>query len=249
MLSYNAVCDEFYVNARLFLKLDLEPSRETVLHFFEQLRRAYPRLTRMRRRDDGVLVLDEDPRSSQTRRFVRLEPHAVKFGVAQPTDLGQVAEFGELLLSAAPAHLSLSDLDYDYMELGFAFDLEYKGNHDELVADALFGDTLWLAALTDNGGQPIDCQPFLGVALGDDCERQVYLEIKGRTSTYEVRTGEFDAAPLSVYLTARRYWGGAHPPELVAVLRDLLALCDRYGSSGVVPYVVQPLASEIASRR
>ena len=58
MWSFGAFCDEFYVNTRLYLKLDLAPSRETVLHFMEQIRRAFPRLTRLRRRDDDGLVLD-----------------------------------------------------------------------------------------------------------------------------------------------------------------------------------------------
>ena len=249
MWSFGAFCDEFYVNARLFLKLELEPSRETVLHYFEQLRRAYPRLTRLRRREDGGLIFDEDSRETHSRRYVRLDATALKFGMARPEDLQSVAEFGELLLSGAPVHLSLSDLDYDYMEVVYAFDLEYQGNHDELVAETLFGDHPWLSALAGAGEQIIDCQPFFGVALSDDCERQIYLEVKGRTSTFEVRTGEYDTTPLSIYLTVRRYWGGAQPEDLIATYRELLTIGERYAAERVVPHIVQPLAAAIASRR
>ena len=50
-----AQCDEFYTSSRLFLKLDLTLERETVLHFFERVRREYPTLNRFRRREDGSL--------------------------------------------------------------------------------------------------------------------------------------------------------------------------------------------------
>jgi hypothetical protein len=249
MWSFNAFCDEFYVNTRLYLKLDLDPARDTLLHFFEQIRRAYPRLTRLRRRDETGLVLDEEENEQTGRKFVRLDAHALKFGYFSPPNARAVAEFGEMVLRQAPHQLSLSDLDYDYLEVVYGFDLEYRGNHDELVAETLFADHPLLAALTADNQQVIDCQPFFGVAASDDCERQVYLEIKGRTSTYEIRTNDFEASPLSIYLTVRRYWGFSDQRDLVSTHRELLAAAERYAADRAVPAVVQPLASAIASRR
>lgn len=249
MWSFGAFCDEFYVNTRLFLKLDLAPSRETLLHFMEQIRRAFPRMTRLRRRDDESLVLDEEGREGHERRFVRIDANALRFGNFRPAEIDAAANFAAMILRQAPHHLSLSDLDYDYMEVAFGFDLEYRGNHDELVADTLFADHPLLGVLTREDQRIIDCQPFFGVRLTDDCEKQVYLEVKGRTSTYEIRTGEYEATPLSVYLTARRYWGFAGDKELLAVHRELLETGERYAAECAVPHLVQPLASAIASRR
>jgi hypothetical protein len=249
MWSFGAFCDDFYVNTRLYLKLDLDPSRETLLHFMEQIRRAFPRMSRLRRRDDGALVLDEDVRDGHTRRYVRVDRNALRFGSFQPTDAEAVESFADMILGQAPYHLTLSELDYDYMEVVFGFDLEYRGNHDELVAETLFADHPLLNALCDEEQRVIDCQPFLGVALGNDCEKQVYLEAKGRTSTYEIRTGEYDATPLSVYLTARRYWGFAAEKDLGTVHRELLAIGEQYAADCAVPHLVQPLAAAIASRR
>lgn len=249
MWSFGAFCDEFYVNTRLYLKLDLDPSRETLLHFLEQIRRAFPRMTRLRRRDDDGLVLDEESRDGRDRRFVRIDANALRFGSFQPTDAGAVERFANMVLRQAPYHLSLSDLDYDYMEVVFGFDLEYRGNHDELVAETLFPEHPLLAALTGENQRVIDCQPFFGIALDADCEKQVYLEVKGRTSTYEIRTGEYDATPLSIYLTTRRYWGFSEQRELCAVHQELLALGEHYAASCAVPYLVNPLATAIASRR
>ena len=54
--GFGAVCDEFHVNCRLFLKLDLSLERESVLHFFDRLRKEYPGLKKLRRRGERCLV-------------------------------------------------------------------------------------------------------------------------------------------------------------------------------------------------
>ena len=249
MWSFEAFCDEFHVNTRLYLKLDLDPTRETLLHFMEQIRRAFPRMSRLRRRDDNGLVLDEESREGRDRRFVRIDANALRFGSFQPTDADAVAEFAGMVLRQAPYHLSLSDLDYDYMEVVFAFDLEYRGNHDELVAETLFPDHPLLNALAGDEHRVIDCQPFFGFALTSECEQQVYVEVKGRTSTYEIRSGEYEPTPLSVYLTARRYWGFAADKDLLTVHRELLVSGEQYAADCAVPHLDQPLAAAIASRR
>jgi hypothetical protein len=249
MWSFGAFCDEFYVNTRLYLKLDLDPSRETLLHFMEQIRRAFPRMTRLRRRDDGGLVLDEEHREGHDRRFVRIDTNSLRFGNFRPVDADAIDALASMVLRQAPYHLSLSDLDYDYMEVAFGFDLEYRGNHDELVAETLFPGHPLVQALTRDGQCVIDCQPFFGVKLSDDCEQQVYLEVKGRTSTYEIRTGEYEPSALSVYLTARRYWGFVGDQDLLTVHRELLAIGEQYAADCAVPHLVQPLAAAIASRR
>ncbi len=249
MWSFAALCDEFCVSARLFLKLGLDPSRETVLHLFEQIRRVYPRMNRLRRREDGGLVLEDEGDEERGRRYVRIESNALKFGIYGPSNLRQVQRFGELIFTLAPPQLSLSDLDYDYLDVVYAFDLEYRGNHDELVADTLLPDHPLLRALTGEGQRIIDCQPFFGVALSGDCDRQIYFEIKGRTSTYEVRSGEFEPAPLSVHLTARRYWGFGDSQSLTVVFNELLSTGEQYAADRVVPLVIKPLAAAIASRR
>ena len=58
--SLGAVCDEFYVSSRLFLKLELKLERETVLHFFDRIRKEYPGLKKLRRREGDCLVLEEE---------------------------------------------------------------------------------------------------------------------------------------------------------------------------------------------
>jgi len=249
MWSFATLCDEFSVSSRIYLKLELSPSRETVLHLFEQIRRQFPRMTRMRRRDDGGLILDEEPGEDDQRRYLRVAPATVRFGYANAPDARAVATFAEAILTQAPVQLSLSDLDYDFMEVAYTFDLEYRGNHDEIIAETLFAEHPLLALLGGSGHRVIDCQPFVGATLTSDCERQMYVEIKGRTSTFEVRTGEFEPLPLSTIVTLRHYWGVNPPRELATIHRELLKVGERFASDRVIPAIVQPLAAAIASRR
>ena len=52
--SLGAMCDDFYVNSRLDLKLAMPSNRETILHFFDRMRKAFPTLSKLRRREDGL---------------------------------------------------------------------------------------------------------------------------------------------------------------------------------------------------
>lgn len=249
MWSFGILCDEFRVSSRLYLKLDIEPSREALLHFFERIRRAYPGMSRLRRREDSGLVLEEEAGESDARRLLRIDRAALKFTYHNPPDRDDVARFGDLILNQAPAHLTLSPLDIDYMEVAYTFDLEYRGNHDELVAEALFADHPLLGRFAGDGQRVIDCQPFIGITLSDDCDLQAFLEIKGRTTTFEVRSGEYESVPLSARLTLRQYNGSATFENLAAVHRDLLVRGEELSAERAVPLVVQPLAAAIASRR
>lgn len=242
-------CDEFYVTSRLYLRLDLEPSRETILHFFERVRREFPLMSKMRRQDDGAVVLEDADTGGDSRRYVRLDSDGLRFGTHNPEDLDEIAALADCVLAQAPSHLTITDLDVDHLEIVFGFDLDYRGNHDELVAEALFSENPVFSNLAGSELQVVDCQPFWGVSLTPDCETQAYVEVKSRTSTFEVRTGEYERAPLTVYTTARRYWGLGPRAGLVDIHGELLSACGQFAAERVIPHIVQPLAQAIASRR
>jgi hypothetical protein len=250
--SLGAQCDEFFISSRLFLKLDLTLERETALHFFERVRREYPSMNRFRRRDDDSLVLeecDEEGNDAGPRRWIRLEPGALRFGYFSPPSSQACREFAAFLLDQAPCHLTLSDLDYDHLELVYGFDLEYAGNHDQLVAETLFAEhPLASFVLGDESAHTIECQPYFGIALSGRCDSQAFLEIKSRTTSFEVRTGEYQPQILSVYLTIRRYWGLRQPSDLVAAQHELMDIADDLAARRIAPLVVNPLALAIAGR-
>ena len=248
-LAFGAHCDDFHIATRLFLKLDLTMERETVLHFFDSVKREFPTMRKLRRREDTSLVLEEDEDDHGERRWLRLDEAAIRFGHHNPSQLNQAEQLGQVVLKMAPYHLTLGELDYDHLEVVLGFDLEYRGNHDQLVADTFFTDGP-LAGLFNHHSvlHSIDAQPFLGSAVTESCDTQVYIEVKSRTSTYEVRTAQYESQPLSVFLTLRRYWGFSQMDSLTDVHRELNERAFDWAAERVVPLVVNPLAQAIASR-
>lgn len=247
-MPFGALSDDFYISTRLFLKLGLALDRETVLHFFDSIRREFPEMRKLRRRQNG-LVLEEESEEGAPQRWIRIEEASLRFGCFNPGEPSDAIALGERVLEHAPFHLTLSELDYDHLEVAYGFDLEYRGNHDQLVAEALWGEHPLGAILSDaRVTHTIDCQPFLGVALSEDCDVQAYVEVKSRTSTFEVRTGRFEPQPLTIFLTMRRYWGFGTQAPLVDMYRDLSERADEWSAEKVVPLLVNPLAHAIASR-
>jgi hypothetical protein len=247
--AYGSHCDDFHIATRLFLKLDLAMQRETVLHFFDSVKREFPSLRKLRRHDDASLVLEEDEDGQGARRWLRLDESAIRLGYHNPPHSEDAERFGRVVLKMAPYHLTLGELDYDHLEVVYGFDLEYRGNHDQLVAETLLGDGPLAGLLSHHSTRhAIDAQPFVGLAISNECDTQVYVEVKSRTSTYEVRTGLYEVQPLSVYLTLRRYWGFCESDSLLDAYAELTAKAEEWAAERIVPSIVNPLAHAIASR-
>lgn len=248
-LSFGAHCDDFHVATRLFLKLDLALQRETVLHFFDSVRREFPNLKKLRRREDASLLLEEDEDENGRRRWLRLDQTTLRLGHHNPPELEEAGRFAATVLKMAPYHLTLGELDYDHLEVVFGFDLEYRGNHDQLIAETFFSSGPLSGMLGHSSiAHTIDAQPFFGASLNDSCDTQAYIEIKSRTSTFEVRTGQYEQQPLTVFLTIRRFFGFKEGESLISLHRDLTDIAVDWASERVVPQVIQPLAQAIASR-
>lgn len=247
-MHLGAVCDEFYVTVRLFLKLEMKLERETVLHFFDRLRRDFPDLCRFRRREDGCLLLEGED-ADIGRRWVRLDRDSLRFGHVEPVSLDQVRRFADLILQQAPFHMTFSELDYDHVDLQYGFDLNYQGNHDKLLAETFYADhPLAELLFSPRVAQVIDAQPYVGVALNVECDRQLYVEVRSRTNSFEVRSGRYERQVISLFLTARQYWGLGALPALHEVQKALFDVADEWATECVVPKMVNPLAAAIASQ-
>jgi hypothetical protein len=223
--------------------------RETVLHFFDRVRKEFPQLKKLRRREGKALVLEEDQDDGEARRWIRLDGESLRFGIVAPSDLEGARRFGSFILEQAPYHLTFSELDFDHLELLYGFDLEYRGNHDQLVAETFWSDQAAASFLFgDAVAHIVDAQPYFGIALTPDCDLQAYVEVKSRTTTYEVRNDTYEGDPISVFLTARKYWGVGETIPLVDALHKLFDIADDLATEKVVPGFVNPLAAAIASR-
>ena len=117
-----SLCDDFYCNVTLTTEMELPTGRETVLHFFERLKKAYPAMKNFYARDKGDYVLEEDKEQGQ-HRWVAVEPRRLCSGYVNPSDLGGAFEQHALVLDAAPYMLSVSPLDCECLDVLYGFRL------------------------------------------------------------------------------------------------------------------------------
>ena len=136
MNPYSSLCDDFYINMNLGTEMELPANRETVLHFFERIQKTYPSMRNFYSRDRGDFVLEED-KDRGNYRWCTIEPRRVCSGQVNPDSIDGAMEQHRLVLELAPYLLSVSPLDCEALDLLFGFDFTYRGNHNQLVAEAL----------------------------------------------------------------------------------------------------------------
>jgi hypothetical protein len=244
--SFGALCTDFYVNQKIALKMDLPSARETVLDMFDRIRKELPLMERFRRYE-GELALESVERNSQY-SWLALRRTTIRSGSVNPESLQDAYKLHRLILDVAPYFLSISPLDIEFMELVFGFDLEAETNRNEVVLEALLGDSP-LASLVELDREPIlEAQPFIGFCLNDRCDLQAFVEVKTRTRTAEVADRRFDDQPISVYLTVRQYGPLKAVQDMTSIFGMLAGNIERIAEERVIPHVVMPLRERIMSR-
>jgi hypothetical protein len=247
MTSYGSMCDDFSAAVYLNTKMELPGRRESVLHFFESLQKSFPKLTDFERRENGDYALEEE-RDSGSYRWVTMESRRLGMGYVNPPSLDDVDATAERVLETAPFHLDLSALDAEALDVMFTFDFMYAGNHDEVVAEALAMSTPLENLVQLPGSKVINFEPSLMLALDETCRLQCRMSIETRTNAYQIRTGQFPDAPISVYLTVRQYWGKQPFKTFWDSCQNQRRIAQELVDSHVVPNVIQPLSQAIAAK-
>jgi hypothetical protein len=245
MNRYTQFCDDFYINMNLTTEMDLPNGRETVLHYFERIQKKYPTMRKFYCRERRDFVLEED-KERGSYRWATVEGRRLCSGHVNPPSIEAALEQHRLVLELAPFMLSLSPLDCESMDLLFAFDFTYRGNHNEIIAEALGLNPAMERVLEVPGATVMNYEPSITLALDEECRMQLRLSVETRTSAFHVRTGEFPEEQLSVYVTARQY--GSLPPETtyVQAMDRLYNTASDIVDTYVVDQVLQPLARAIA---
>ncbi len=247
MRKYSSYCDDHYINMHLNTEMELPQSRETVLHFFEQIRRRFPLMENFYSRDRSDFILEED-KDRGTYRWVTVEPRRVCAGMVNPAEPAEALELHEFVLDQVPYVLSISPLDCESLNVMYGFDFTYRGNHNQVLAEAM-GLPPALEALGDlPGGRIVNYEPAIQLSLDADCRTQCRLGVETRTSAYHVRTGEYPEDQLSVYLTARRFGSLGAGEQFASTARSLAAVCEEMLDRHVMDQVLIPLQQTIAAK-
>jgi hypothetical protein len=247
MHGYSSLSDDFYVNMNLSTEMELPTNRESVLQFFERLQKQYPQMSNFYSRDKGDFILEEDKEGGQY-RWCTIEPRRLCSGQVNPASIDEAIAQHQLVLDLAPFMLSLSPLDCEALDLLFCFDFTFRGNHNQLVAEALGINPGMEQLLEMPHAAIVNFEPTITLALDEDCRMQCRVSIEARTNAFQIRTGEYPEEQLSVFVTARRYGGLAHDTNYVQTLESLAKICHDMIDNHVADNVLRPLARAISAR-
>jgi hypothetical protein len=247
MTRYAALADDFYINMNLSTEMELPQGRDTVLHYFERIQKKYPSMRKFYCRDKRDFVLEEDKDRSQY-RWATVENRRLCSGQVNPATIEEALDQHRLVLELAPFMLSVSPLDCEALDLLFGFDFTYRGNHNQLVAEALGVNPAMERLLEVPGSGVINFEPSVTLSLDEGCRRQVRVSVENRTNAFQIRTGEYPEEQISVYVTARQY-GSLNPDEtFVQAVDELAQVCQDVVDNYVVDSVLRPLQRTIALR-
>ena len=248
MNPYASLCDDFGVYVYVNTKMELATTREMVLHFFDSLQKTFPQMTDFEHRENGEYVLEED-REQGSYRWVSLEAKRFCSGYVNPPAVEDADAHHERVLEVAPYHLDFSPLDCEALDVLFAFDFMYSGNHDEVVAEALGMHSTLEGLIQMPGSRVLNYEPTLMLALDDGCRLQCRLNVETRTNAYQIRTGQFPEAPISVYFTVRQYWARQGSRTYADSYKNQRKICQELVDNHITSAVLKPLAQTIANKQ
>jgi hypothetical protein len=248
MNDYSSLCDDFGLYVYLNSKMDLPSGRETILHFFDSLQKTFPQMTDFDCRESGEYVLEEN-REHGSYRWVTLESRRICTGFVNPPSLELADTQHERVLELAPYHLDLSPLDCEALDVVFAFDFTYTGNHDEVVVEALGLNAVLENLVQMPGHRVINYEPSLMLSLDEECRLQCRLSLETRTNAFQIRTGQFPEAPISVYFTVRQYWGRQPFKSFGESYRNQRRIGQELVNNHILDGVVRPLAQAISAKQ
>lgn len=244
-MDFSHISDDYYINLNLQTTLALPTSRETVLHFCEAVQKEFHEMSTFYQRESGEFVLEAD-RESGTYPWLELQSRRLTAGYFNPDSSEDAYRLHRWLLERSVYFLGMGGLDVEALDVLYGFNLDCRGNRDAVVSQALLAGSP-LASMIAETGAAIEFEPNIVMALDEGCYGQCRLSMETRGNSYQVRTGQYDDEPISVYFTVRQH---PRPGEVMDILTTFGQLC-RQGEKlirrVIVPNVIEPISAAIAS--
>lgn len=245
-MDLSSAADDFFVNLNVQTTMALPDSRETVLHFFEAVQKEFSSMAGFFQRDSGEFVLEGD-RDSGSYRWCELHKNRLCAGFYNPPELEEAYRLHRWLLERSIYYLGVSGLDVEAMDLLFGFNLDYVGNRDDIVAEVLLADSPLSNFIAEEATRPIEFEPNMVMALDENCYLQGRISVETRCNSYQVRTGQYDDEPISVYFTVRRYPNPDCVLDMQRSFTEQCDICEDFAGRILIPTIIQPIAEAIAA--
>jgi hypothetical protein len=144
--------------------------------------------------------------------------------------------------------LSVSRLDCEALSLMYGFDFAYRGNHNQLLCDAL-GLPAAFESFSQRPGSQVMCyEPVIQISLDETFRTHARINFEPRNGSLQAKGPEIAEDLLSVYVTVRRFDSLSPEETFVGELDRLEVHMRELMDSYVVENILKPLQSCIAIR-
>lgn len=246
--SYAALCDEFYINLRLGTLMRLATDRATIVGFFERMQRLYPNMVNFHQEPKHNESSIEETREENRYRWLSVEPQRVSSGFLNPESLQDAYKYNASVLETIPYYMAISPVDLDYVDVLWGFDFNFKGNHHELIAEALLGESPLGRMMDVPGAHGINFEHSGIISLSEDARLHARVWIEPRTTPQQVRNGDYPEEMLSLYMIIRQWSGGKRLPELPDLHQQLIETGEKFIEERLLTHFVGPIREAIARR-
>jgi len=247
--GFSSLCDDFSVDMYINTKFDLPSSRDTLLGFFDRIRKQYPSMASLVRDNASEYCLEED-RQAGANRWVSLDVDRVGVGVLNPLNFEEVFELDRFVIGLVPYMLGVTGLDIESLDVTFGLDFECRGNHNEIIAEAMFAGSPFAEFFDISGPGPVNLSPTVVTALDDACSTKVRITVDSKTEDSEIRTKKYDKdKPISLYLTVRQCPQVGKVFDLAESFENQCRIITDLMDEKIVSNFVMPLTNAIAHRR
>ena len=246
--SYGALCDEFYINMRLGTQMKLATDRATIVAFFERMQRLYPQMVNFHQDQKHGESSIEESREGNAYRWLSVEPNRLSSGYLNPDSPQDAYKYNRSVLETVPYYLAISPVDLDYLDVLWGFDFQCKGNHHELIAEALLGESPIGKLMETPNSKGINFELSGIVSLSEDTRTHARVWIEPRTTPAQVRTGDYPEEMLSLYVIVRQWSGGKRLPDLHELQTHLIEVGEKFVDEHVIGPFLSPIRDAIARR-
>lgn len=244
LTDYKQWVEDYYLNMVLHTEMELPTDRQSVLHFFDRVSKKFPAMNNFYNRDTNEYVLEEE-KDGGSYRWTSIESKRVNSGAVNPDSVDDAIAQHGFVLDQVPYALSVSHLDCESLSLMYGFDFNYRGNHNDLLAEVLGVIPVFEKMGQHPGTRIASYEPSIQFALDSDCRTQCRLTLEPRTTARSIRTGEYQEEQLSVYFTVRRFGSLADEGAFAKSLQQLDTVSRELVDGYLVENVLMPLHQAI----
>lgn len=244
-IDLSSFCDDFYVDMNLNTILDLPSERDTILSFFERIEKQFSSMNNLHRNNDEYSL--EEDRSAGQYRWVSLESDRISAGAVNPASFEDAYALDRLILELAPYMLSVSHLDVCSLDVSFVMDFDYCGNHDDIIAEALFSSTVFGSLLEIPGASVVDLSPSIAIGLTEPKGMQCRLSIDSKTSSSQgQKQKQRSDDAISLIFTVSQFPQPKKVFDSQVSFRQLCLIAEELITEKVIPNFARPLMNTIS---